>query len=57
MRVQELIELLQKQSPYKAVYFDLGDDSVNIFDVEDFGSCVLLTPEFPINSDEEDDEE
>lgn len=57
MRVQELIDLLQKQSPYKAVYFDLGDDSVGIFDVEDFGLCVLITPEFPINSDDEEDEE
>lgn len=45
MRVQELIELLQKQPLYKAVCFDLGDDSVDISDVEDSGSCVLLVPE------------
>jgi hypothetical protein len=59
MRVQELIELLQQQSPYKAVYFDLGDDSVDIFTVEDFGSCVLLLPESPIdfNNDDLEDEE
>ena len=56
MRVQELIELLQKQSPYKAVCFDLGDDSADLLDVEDFGSYVLIIPEFPINQENENEE-